>query len=140
MRVLVMALIALSGIAESLGASATQSRELLEQLRAQRQQILKEASNIHNEPNRVDLANVLGTSRAEIAAILGAPDFCGQATPRCMTASRWTYFFFRYRPPSSRLVSPGTVAVTVTAGGGWSMDLSFSKKGEVQQAKWVKEE
>lgn len=117
------------------------ARQLLEQLRNQRQEILKSASHVPATLLRPDLGRMIGLKREAVAESLGTPDFC---TPSpggrgCNQSPHWAYFFYRYRPPSAKAVGNGQVEVTVTAGGGWAVEMNFSQD-TVMQAYWRKQE
>lgn len=135
----VVALLVAASLQPASAGKAEPGRELLQRLHVQLEQI--HSSSMQRtplNPQRPDLTPLGGVHRSQLASILGPPDFC--ATPDtdvCNQSRRWSYFFYRSQPPISRIVSPTTVEVMVPAGGGWAMEVTFSKQGVVEAASWV---
>lgn len=117
------------------------ARQLLDKLRAQRQLVLNSASNVPTTLPKRDLKPMIGLTRETVAEGLGKPDFCApsQGDRGCSRSAHWAYFFFQDRPPSARVLANGYTAVSVTAGGGWAIEMDFSQD-VVTHAYWKSQE
>jgi hypothetical protein len=88
----------------------------------------------------IDLKQILGVSRDELVQTLGTPDFC--ALPEdasCVKSTRLAYFYYPHERPTAKDTGNGFTEITVTAGGGWALEL-FVAHGYVDKASWVKQE
>jgi hypothetical protein len=136
-----MALIAVGLVPEVLAAEQSDSsRLLLEQLRIERQSILNDSSPAPAKEPSIDLSRLTGIDRRHILGALGAPDFC--VTPHetdCARSSHLAYFFYRFQPPSAKELPNGFTEVTVTAGGGWALEIDLAQDS-VDKAYWKKQE
>lgn len=117
--------------------------EMLAQLRSELAQVRAgRAAGTGGTLQRADLKVLVGVARSRIGSILGPPDFCAPATGDrndCRDSPRWTYFFYRFQPPSSHSLSPDVVELTVAAGGGWGLEVHFSDQDIATAASWVEQ-
>ncbi len=138
-RILAIALIAV-GLVPLVSAEdqPDSTRLLLGQLSTQRKTIIKDPSRATANKPQTDLTPLLGVGRNELVQSLGAPDLC-VAPCRLHRVAHLTYFFFPYRPTSAKEVGGGMTEITVSAGGGWALEVDLAHNS-VAKASWVKQE
>jgi|ERR1700722_2027379 len=140
-KIVVMALIAVGLVPTVLAADQSDSRRLLlEQLRTERQAAVVDRSRVQTSKPQIDLNPLLGVSRNELLQSLGAPDF--GAPPEdagCIKSTRLAYFFYPHKPSTGKDVGNGSVEVTVSAGGGWALEVKLTHDS-VAKVSWVKQE
>jgi hypothetical protein len=140
-RILAIALIAV-GLVPLVSAEdqPDSTRLLLGQLSTQRKTVIKDPSRGTANKPRTDLTLLLGVGRNELVQSLGTPDFC--VAPRdagCSGSPHLTYFFPPYQPPSAKDVGDRMTEITVSAGGGWALEVDLAHN-YVAKASWVKQE
>jgi hypothetical protein len=121
----------------------TMGRQQLALLGQLRQEWLDErsaASGDRRALRRPDPSPLVGVLRAAVTSRLGRPDLCLPIPNSCGDARHWTYFFYRRQPPAFRSAGSGITEVKISAGGGWALELQFSKNGAIEKASWVKQE
>jgi hypothetical protein len=117
-----------------------QQATLLDQLRQEWQEQRSTASSRSSDFPRPEPSALVGVVRAGVTLKLGAPDFCLPNPDSCSNSPRWTYFFYRFQPPSVRSAGPGIEEIKIVRGGGWALELVFSQDGAIEKASWVKQE
>jgi len=79
------------------------------------------SETVSSEP--INVESLLGQSREDVIAGIGAPDSCNrEVSQECLSDSTWVYGFY-YFPPGWR-------------GGGPDLWLHFDRDGAVDQAQW----
>jgi hypothetical protein len=79
-------------------------------------------------------------SNDKIIKVLGTPDFCAEPEDRAdRHLLHCAYYFFRYQPPSAKDLPNGFTQITITAGGGWALEMDIVQ-GLVETAYWRKQE
>ncbi len=136
---LVTSILTLGMVSGALAGQPTAAQRLLEQLRTERQTAAIDPSRLTARKPPIDLKQLLGVSRYELVRILGSPDFC--ALPEeasCLKSTRVAYFYYPLERPTVKDTRNGFAEITVTAGGGWALELFFADDS-VDKASWAKQ-
>jgi hypothetical protein len=136
-QVIPLVLIAVGLIPTVIAANQSEpGHQLLDQLRNQRQMILKDSSRSPVSRPQTNLPSILGVSRHELLQSLGTPDYCGPPSDAgCSKSPHVAYFFYHHTPPSARAGSDGTVVLSIDIGGGWALETDLDQDA-VENASW----
>lgn len=140
-RIFAVASIAVCLVPAVLAADPSESgRILLDRLRAQRQIVMRDPSRAPTSKPRTDLTPILGMNRNQLVQSLGAPDYCAPPSDAgCGRSPHLAYFFFPHETAPATQLAGGITEITVSAGGGWALELSLTRDSVVK-ASWVKQE